>query len=194
MAAAYCAARTGAGSGSSITSSPAWCRLSPSASRASSSPGRLELYVTCTFVCVAAILLVPALALWRNAGPVRHGRTSVQIHEWADLRSWPSSALSRVLIARDRLTAIVSLGIQGFSVAHHLPAVRRARSLLHPVHGRDALGRHPGAGDDPASGCRRPIGGRSARSCLTAPMAIACGTRLCAASDEGDRRRPSTTR
>ncbi|RDJ14395.1 putative monovalent cation/H+ antiporter subunit A [Rhizobium grahamii] len=78
-------------------------------------PGRLELYITCTFLCVAAILLVPlwlygempALPVWPH---------QVQIHEWAIFLLAVLGLLS-VVIARDRLTAIVSLGIQGFSVA-----------------------------------------------------------------------------
>ena len=78
-------------------------------------PGRLELYITCTFLCVAAILLVPlwfygempALPVWPQ---------QVQIHEWAIFLLAVLGLLS-VVIARDRLTAIVSLGIQGFSVA-----------------------------------------------------------------------------
>ena len=78
-------------------------------------PGRLEIYVTCTFLCVAAILLVapvlygefPSLPAWPR---------DVQLHEWA-VFLLAVIGLAAVLVARDLLTAIVSLGIQGFSVA-----------------------------------------------------------------------------
>ena len=78
-------------------------------------PGRLEIYITVTFVLLALALLVP---------PVVYG-------ELPDMPSWPSEVLfhewaffilaviglAAVLRASDRLTAIVSLGIQGFAVA-----------------------------------------------------------------------------
>ncbi|ARM87566.1 Na+/H+ antiporter subunit A [Rhizobium sp. CIAT894] len=78
-------------------------------------PGRLQIYVTCTFLAVAAVLLIP---------PVVHGElphppawpTDVRLHEWAVLLI-AAFGLAAVLVARDRLTAIVSLGIQGFAVA-----------------------------------------------------------------------------
>ncbi|MGF0536831.1 putative monovalent cation/H+ antiporter subunit A [Agrobacterium sp. ES01] len=77
--------------------------------------GRLEFYVTITFVFLALVLLVP---------PVLYG-------ELPDMPVWPEEThfhelaffaiaiigLIAVLAANDRLTAIVSLGIQGFSVA-----------------------------------------------------------------------------
>jgi multicomponent Na+:H+ antiporter subunit A len=78
-------------------------------------PGRLEIYITVTFIMVAAALLVP---------PFVFG-------ELPDMPSWPSDLLiqegaffilaalgiAAVLTAADRLTAIVALGIQGFAVA-----------------------------------------------------------------------------
>ncbi|NLS02811.1 putative monovalent cation/H+ antiporter subunit A [Rhizobium sp. P32RR-XVIII] len=78
-------------------------------------PGRLEIYVICTFLCVAAILLLvpalygefPALPAWPH---------DVQFHEWA-VFLLAVIGLAAVLAARDLLTAMVSLGIQGFSVA-----------------------------------------------------------------------------
>ncbi|KRB50134.1 cation:proton antiporter [Rhizobium sp. Root708] len=78
-------------------------------------PGRLEVYITCTFLCVAAILLLPlwiygelpALPVW----PARF-----QTHE-AGIFLLAVAGLLAVVVARDRLTAIVSLGIQGLSVA-----------------------------------------------------------------------------
>lgn len=77
--------------------------------------GRLEVYVTVTFLLLAFVLLVP---------PVLNG-------ELPEVPAWPSDVrfhelaffviavvgLIAVLAARDRLTAIVSLGIQGFAVA-----------------------------------------------------------------------------
>jgi multicomponent Na+:H+ antiporter subunit A len=77
--------------------------------------GRLETYIMVTFLVIAAVLLVP-MAVYG---------------EWPALPAWPAEAgfhelmifaialigLAAVLIAADRLTAIVSLGIQGFSVA-----------------------------------------------------------------------------
>ncbi len=88
-------------------------RLSHGASRILQ-PGRLETYVTVTFISLAAMLLIP-LAI--------HG-------ELPDMPSWPSLqwheatifliaiiGVAAVVFARDRLTAIVSLGIQGFAVA-----------------------------------------------------------------------------
>lgn len=78
-------------------------------------PRRLDIYVACTFLCVAAILLVPLIV---------HGELP-QTFAWpADLHLHEAGimliavlGLLAVLIARDRLTAIVSLGIQGFAVA-----------------------------------------------------------------------------
>ncbi|PZM17124.1 putative monovalent cation/H+ antiporter subunit A [Rhizobium tubonense] len=78
-------------------------------------PGRLETYVTATFLCLAAILLVP---------PAVYG-------EYPALPAWPGHVLwheaavfliaviglGAVIATRDRLTAIVSLGIQGFALA-----------------------------------------------------------------------------
>jgi len=78
-------------------------------------PGRLEIYITVSFILVAAALLVPAIV---------YG-------ELPDMPAWPTGVLFQewtffilalvgvfaVLRASDRLTAIVSLGIQGFAVA-----------------------------------------------------------------------------
>ncbi|MGN6549689.1 MAG: putative monovalent cation/H+ antiporter subunit A [Pararhizobium sp.] len=78
-------------------------------------PGSLEVYMTVTFVVAAAALLVPMIA---------YG----ELPAWP---TWPSDApfyelvviaialigLAAVIVARDRLTAIVSLGVQGFAVA-----------------------------------------------------------------------------
>jgi multicomponent Na+:H+ antiporter subunit A len=78
-------------------------------------PGRLEIYITVTFAMVALALLVPLLAFG----------------ELPSMPAWPADLLIQegvflvialigifsVLRAKDRLTAIVSLGIQGFAVA-----------------------------------------------------------------------------
>jgi len=78
-------------------------------------PGKLDIYMTATFAVIAAALLVPMTV---------YG-------EWPSLPAWPADAqlhelavmviaflgLIAVLVARNRLTAIVSLGIQGFAVA-----------------------------------------------------------------------------
>ncbi|WP_440409751.1 putative monovalent cation/H+ antiporter subunit A [Neorhizobium petrolearium] len=78
-------------------------------------PGRLEVYMTATFILLALTLLVPP----------------VVFDELPGMPAWPGSVLPQeaaflaialigifaVLRAKDRLTAIVSLGIQGFAVA-----------------------------------------------------------------------------
>ncbi len=77
-------------------------------------PGRLEIYVTVTFLCLAVMLLIP---------PVVHGELPA-VPVWPNLQ-WHEAAIfliaiigvAAVVFARDRLTAIVSLGIQGFAVA-----------------------------------------------------------------------------
>lgn len=77
--------------------------------------GRLETYILVTFIVIAASLLVPMTAF----------------SEWPAFPAWPAEAgfhelmifaiavigLFAVVVAADRLTAIVSLGIQGFCVA-----------------------------------------------------------------------------
>ena len=77
--------------------------------------GRLETYIMVVFIVIAATLLLP-MAIFA---------------EWPSLPVWPSEAgihelvifaiavigLFAVVRAADRLTAIVSLGIQGFAVA-----------------------------------------------------------------------------
>ena len=78
-------------------------------------PGRLDIYVTCTFVCVAAILLVPPI-VYGELPRLPAWPADVRFHEWAVFLI-AAVGLAGVLIARDRLTAIVSLGIQGFAVS-----------------------------------------------------------------------------
>ena len=77
--------------------------------------GRLDVYMTATFVLVAVILL---------AVPFRYGEfprapffsADVPLHELA-IMAIAVAGLFAVVLAADRLTAIVSLGIQGFAVA-----------------------------------------------------------------------------
>lgn len=78
-------------------------------------PGRLDFYMTATFIMIAIALIGPMA--WYG--------------EWPAMPVWPADAqfhelvviaigflgLAAVIYARDRLTAIVSLGIQGFAVA-----------------------------------------------------------------------------
>ncbi|MBB4289048.1 multicomponent Na+:H+ antiporter subunit A [Rhizobium leguminosarum] len=78
-------------------------------------PGRLQIYVTCTFLCLAAILIVPLVVYGELPRPPAWP-ADVRLHEWAVFLI-AAFGLAAVLVARDRLTAIVSLGIQGLAVA-----------------------------------------------------------------------------
>ena len=78
-------------------------------------PGRLELYVTATFAMVALTLLVP-LFLFGERPDMPAWPQDVLLQEAAFLVIGAIGILA-VLRARNRLTAIVSLGIQGFAVA-----------------------------------------------------------------------------
>ncbi|MDK1375603.1 MULTISPECIES: putative monovalent cation/H+ antiporter subunit A [unclassified Sinorhizobium] len=77
--------------------------------------GKLDVYMTAVFVLVAAVLL---------ATPVLYGElprapffaADVPAHELA-IMAIAVAGLVAVVLAADRLTAIVSLGIQGFAVA-----------------------------------------------------------------------------
>jgi multicomponent Na+:H+ antiporter subunit A len=76
--------------------------------------GRLDTYMTATFVMVALVLLVPPFLFDELAlAPVF---PSMPLHELA-IMIIAVIGLFAVVLAKDRLTAIVSLGIQGFSVA-----------------------------------------------------------------------------
>lgn len=77
--------------------------------------GRLETYITLSFVFIAAVLLVTPIVfneLPRNLVLPR----DVDLHEMAILVIAVIGVIA-VLTAKDRLTAIVCLGIQGFAVA-----------------------------------------------------------------------------
>jgi len=76
--------------------------------------GRLDSYMTATFVMIALVLLVPPFLFGELAqAPVF---PSIPLHELA-IMIIAVAGLFAVVLAKDRLTAIVSLGIQGFSVA-----------------------------------------------------------------------------
>ncbi|WP_306029934.1 putative monovalent cation/H+ antiporter subunit A [Stappia sp. MMSF_3263] len=76
--------------------------------------GRMDVYMTMTFLVTAAALLVP-LTLTGN-WPDTLEMPGFRFYEWGVL-AIALSGLFAVLVARTRLTAIVSLGIQGFAVA-----------------------------------------------------------------------------
>lgn len=77
--------------------------------------GRLDTYMTATFIVLAIILLVPPFLFGELASaPVFPD--DVPLHELA-IMAIAVTGLIAVVLAKDRLTAIVSLGIQGFSVA-----------------------------------------------------------------------------
>jgi len=78
-------------------------------------PGRLEIYVTATFIFLALTLLVPPF-VYGELPELPAWPTDVLFHEWAIILL-AVIGLFAVLRASDRLTAIVSLGIQGFAVA-----------------------------------------------------------------------------
>jgi len=76
--------------------------------------GRLDIYLTVMFVLVAITLLVPMFAY--NELPAMPGLPDMLPHEWT-IVIIAVIGLGAVVYAKDRLTAIVSLGIQGFAVA-----------------------------------------------------------------------------
>jgi multicomponent Na+:H+ antiporter subunit A len=76
--------------------------------------GRLDIYLTVTFVLVAITLLAPMIAYGEQ--PAMPELPDMLLHEWT-IVIIAVIGLGAVVYARDRLTAIVSLGIQGFAVA-----------------------------------------------------------------------------
>ena len=76
--------------------------------------GRLEAYMTFTFSLLALALLGP-MALYGEWPAMPH-LPDLAIYEWAVILIAVAGCIA-VLTAQDRLTAIVSLGIQGFAVA-----------------------------------------------------------------------------
>ena len=78
-------------------------------------PGRLEIYITASFILLALTLLVPPF-LFGELPEMPAWPTDVLFQEYAFF-AIALIGLFAVLKAADRLTAIVSLGIQGFAVA-----------------------------------------------------------------------------
>ncbi|WEX07756.1 putative monovalent cation/H+ antiporter subunit A [Chelativorans sp. AA-79] len=76
--------------------------------------GRLDVYMTAVFIFLAAALLVPMIAFGEL--PAMPDFVPLHFYEWTVL-AIAVIGLAAVVYARDRLTAIVSLGIQGFAVA-----------------------------------------------------------------------------
>ena len=76
--------------------------------------GRLDIYLTVTFVVLALALLVPIVAF--SELPTVPGFPVLPFYEWVVI-AIAVIGLAAVVQAKDRLTAIVSLGIQGFAVA-----------------------------------------------------------------------------
>ncbi len=78
-------------------------------------PGRLEIYITATFILLAVTLLVPPF-LFGELPAMPRWPEQLLVQE-AAFFAIAVIGLIAVLRAKDRLTAIVSLGIQGFAVA-----------------------------------------------------------------------------
>nr|WMC99852.1 putative monovalent cation/H+ antiporter subunit A [Aminobacter aminovorans] len=76
--------------------------------------GRLDIYMTVTFVAVAAALLLPMVLFGEL--PSMPDVPALRFYEWGVL-AIAVIGIAAVVKARSRLTAIVSLGIQGFAVA-----------------------------------------------------------------------------
>ena len=77
-------------------------------------PGSLRFYVRATFVLVALVLLLPPLL--SGQWPLWPRIPELHFYEWAVL-GLTALGIIQVTLARKRLTAVVSLGIQGFAVA-----------------------------------------------------------------------------
>lgn len=76
--------------------------------------GRLDIYMKVTFIVIALALIVPMAG--NGEWPSLPAWPTLKLHEWTVLLI-AIVGLFAVLRARSRLTAIVSLGIQGFAVA-----------------------------------------------------------------------------
>ncbi|MCM2291875.1 putative monovalent cation/H+ antiporter subunit A [Allorhizobium sp. BGMRC 0089] len=77
--------------------------------------GRLDVYVTVSLIIVALAFLLP-MALYGEGPHLPHGPLSITLPEAAFL-AIAVAGLYAVLAADNRLTAIVSLGIQGFAIS-----------------------------------------------------------------------------
>ena len=76
--------------------------------------GRLDVYLTVTFILTATAMLYP---MWQaNEWPAMPGMPDLYFYEWA-IMAIAVIGLFAMIIAHNRLTAIVSMGIQGFAVA-----------------------------------------------------------------------------
>lgn len=76
--------------------------------------GRLDIYMTVTFILVALGVLVPMYLF--SEMPAVPDFPVLSFYEWT-IFAIALIGLGAVIYAKDRLTAIVSLGIQGFAVA-----------------------------------------------------------------------------
>lgn len=76
--------------------------------------GRMDIYMTVTFVAIALALLLPPVMFGEL--PAIPALPDLAFYEWAVIVI-AVAGLWSVLAASDRLTAIVSLGVQGFAVA-----------------------------------------------------------------------------
>lgn len=76
--------------------------------------GRLEFYLILVFLCLAGALFAPLIM--QNALPDVPALPDLRFYEWAIL-AIAAIGLIAVIVAKTRLVAIVSLGIQGFAVA-----------------------------------------------------------------------------
>lgn len=77
--------------------------------------GRLDTYMTATFLLLAVVLIAPPF-LYGELARAPVFPQDMPLHELA-IMVIAATGLVAVVLAQDRLTAIVSLGIQGFSVA-----------------------------------------------------------------------------
>jgi len=77
--------------------------------------GRLDTYMTATFLLLAVVLIAPPF-LYGELARAPVFPQDIPLHELA-IMAIAVIGLVAVVLAKDRLTAIVSLGIQGFSVA-----------------------------------------------------------------------------
>ncbi len=77
-------------------------------------PGRLEAYMTVVLGALAVALILP-MTLW-NEWPTALPAVALRPHEWI-VFAMAIFGLGAVIVAKTRLAAIVSLGIQGIAVA-----------------------------------------------------------------------------
>ena len=77
--------------------------------------GRMEFYMKVTFLLLIVAILVP-MVLFDELPAMPRWPQDISLYE-ASIMAIAAVGLIAVLYARDRLTAIVSLGIQGFAVA-----------------------------------------------------------------------------